>query len=94
MINTPKIERDSDELEALRAELPDFVGAMITFSNGCVIVLQEEAGCFWGDNPYGVLFGIEADDGWVDALIRKLAYWNDPRDEKGLLIRQTASDDA
>lgn len=94
MIRTPKIERDSHDLDALRDELPSLVGAMITFSNGCVIVLQEEAGCFWGDSPYGELFGFEADEAWVDKVLNKLAYWNEPRDERGLLIRQAVDDDA
>ena len=94
MIRTPKIERDSHDLEALRTELPQLIGSFVAFSNGCVICLQEEAGSFWGDSPYGELFGIEADKDWVEKLIKTLAYWNEPRNEKGLLIQQTVGDDA
>ena len=94
MINTPKIQRDSHDLEALGAELPQLIGSFVTFSNGCVICLHAEAGSFWGDSPYGELFGVEADKDWVESLLNTLAYWNQPRDEKGLLIQQTVSDDA
>lgn len=95
MIETKRVELESEDIEALREVLPELKGSLVQFSNGCVVVLNEEAGCYWGDDPYGNLFGIETQETWVEQLIQKVVYWNEPRDEQGRLLQpeRAANDD-
>ena len=95
MIETTRVEMESEDIDVLRQAFPELKGALVRFSNGCVIVLNEEAGCYWGDDPYGSMFAIDVRDGWEEQLLEKIAFWNEPRDETGRLLHpeQAANDD-
>lgn len=85
-METPRVELDSTDLVGCERALPDLVGSLVRFSNGVVIVLQDEAGCFWGDDPYGNMFGVEVSASWVQCLMKTVEYWNAPRDETGAMM--------
>lgn len=72
-----RVELDSGDLDAVEAVLPSLVGKVVYFSNGCDYVLLEEAGCFWGDSPYGEVLCVEIKEGWPQRIVGTLRYWNE-----------------
>ena len=72
--------------DSLREIIPQYIGKYIKFSNGCYVSLSEDVGMFWGTTPYGLDWGCNADDAFIDSITDFVSYWNDPRDERGQLI--------
>lgn len=75
-----RIERvtiDCDDLAAVEELLPDLIGKMVHFTNGCDVIFENEAGFYWGDTPYGEIMCIQIHEGWEQALLNNLQYWNE-----------------
>lgn len=78
---------DSTGNENLRDELAGALGRKVDFSNGCWLDLNDDNGIFWGVTPYGVDWGCNSEEGWLDTVIKWLSFWNEDRDEQGNLLR-------
>lgn len=76
-VQIERVTRDSNDLADVRRELPKLIGKLVHFSNGCDLILENEAGCYWGDSPYGDVLCIELKDGWETGLLNILEYWNE-----------------
>lgn len=75
-----KIERitvDSEDLAAVEQSLPALIGKLVHFSNGCDVIFEDEAGCYWGDSPYGDILCVQIREGWEQGLLNTLQYWNE-----------------
>jgi hypothetical protein len=77
------IELDSYDLKSLRKQLKSLLGQTVRFSNGCYLSLVEDAGNFWGDDPYGQCWCCGAGEHATNAIAKWLEFWNEARDEKG-----------
>lgn len=67
----------------LPLEIGAAMGQSVRFSNGCWLKLVDDNGIFWGDTPYGLSWGCNVDQEWLNKVLNWLAYWDEPRDERG-----------
>lgn len=83
----PKLEIETVANIDLRSQLLAAIGRNVKFSNGCWLSLKDDEGMFWGDTPYGIIWGCNSDDDWLDSVLTWLSYWDEDRDEAGRLIQ-------
>lgn len=75
-----RIERvtiDCGDLAAVEELLPDLIGKLVHFTNGCDVIFENEAGCYWGDSPYGGVLCFQIQEGWEQGMLNILRYWNE-----------------
>ena len=81
---------DSTDIN-IESILMDSLGEKVEFTNGCSLILVDDDGLFWGTSPYGLDWACNSNEGWVESVFRWLSYWNDDRDESGVLMSDERS---
>lgn len=82
------VEISTQDNENLEDQILEAMGRSIEFSNGCSLHLTDAGGIYWGTDPYGIDWGCNADVGWLTTVLKCLAYWDEPRCERGGLLAQ------
>ncbi len=80
------VEIDSDDKENLANLIKSNIGNSVEFSNGCWLSLKDDDGIYWGECPYGQNWCCNSDDGFIESVIKWIAYWDEPRTETGELV--------
>lgn len=86
------VQINSSAKAVLRDAILANVGNNVAFSNGCWISLRDDEEVFWGEAPYGTTWSCNSGQSFADAVVRWLAFWDEPRTETGELIVREMGD--